>query len=75
LVRIPDFLKGMFSQLNEKRPSMKDQIQATQLAESGKRAIAREDWDELRQIIGRLWDLVPAEHQNTEDMRMFTGLV
>ena len=54
---------------------MNDQIQATQLAESGKRAIAREDWDELRQIVNRLWDLIPTEQKNAEDMRMFTGLV
>ncbi len=75
LFRMPDFLKGMFDHLNEKRPSMNDQIQATQLAENGKRAIAQEDWENLRQICGRLWDLVPAEQQNTEDLRMFTGLV
>jgi molecular chaperone DnaK len=54
---------------------MNDQIQATQLVDSGKRAIAREDWDELRQIVGRLWDLIPAESQNKADIRMFTGLV
>ena len=75
LFRTPDFLKGMFSHLNDKRPSMNDQIQATQLAESGKRAIAKEDWDELRMIVGRMWDLVPAEQMNEEDRRMFTGLV
>lgn len=73
--RQPDFLKGMFDHLNEKRPSMNDQIQATQLAENGKRAIAQEDWDNLRQICSRLWDLVPSEQQNAEDMRIFTGLV
>ncbi len=73
--RTPDFLKGMFQHLNERRPAMNDQIQATQLAEAGKRAIAREDWDELFQIVKRLWDLIPAEQQNAEDMRMFTGLV
>lgn len=75
LFRTPDFLKGMFSHLNEKRPSMNDQIQATQLAESGKRAIAKEDWEELRMIVGRMWDLVPAEQMNEQDRRMFTGLV
>lgn len=75
LFRTPDFLKGMFQHLNERRPAMNDQIQATQLAESGKRAITREDWDELRQIVNRLWDLLPTEQQNKEDMRMFTGLV
>ena len=75
LFRTPDFLKGMYQHLIERRPAMNDQIQATQLAEAGKRAIAREDWEELRQIVSRLWDLLPTEQQNTEDMRMFTGLV
>lgn len=75
LFRTPDFLKGMFQHFNERRPAMNDQIQATQLVDSGKRAIAREDWEELRQIVNRLWDLLPADQQNNDDMRMFTGLV
>jgi molecular chaperone DnaK len=75
LMRTPDFLRGMFTHLADKQTSMNDQIQATQMLESGKRAIAREDWDEVRVIIGRLWTLVPAEAQSAEDMRMFTGLV
>lgn len=75
LMRTPDFLVGMFQHLVDKRPSMNDQIQATQLVDSGKRAVSKEDWEELRVIIGRLWSLVPAEEQSDEDMRMFTGLV
>jgi molecular chaperone DnaK len=75
LFRTPEFLKGMFQHFNERRPAMNDQIQATQLAESGRRAIAREDWDELRQIVSRLWDLLPTEHRESEDIRMFTGLI
>ena len=75
LMRTPDFLRGMFTHLADKQTSMNDQIQATQMLESGKRAIAREDWDEVRVIIGRLWTLVPAEAQSAEDMWMFTGLV
>jgi molecular chaperone DnaK len=75
LFRTPEFLTGMFSHMNDKRPSMNDQIQATQLVDGGKRAIAREDWEELRVIIGRLWDLIPSEKQTAEDIRMFSGLV
>lgn len=75
LVRTPDFLRGMFEHLSEKRTSMNDQIQATRLFEAGKRAIAAEDWEELRTLTGRLWDLVPEEQQTQEDVRMFTGLV
>ena len=75
LFRTPDFLKGMFSHLNEKRASMNDQIQATQLFDSGKRAITREDWDELRTINSRLWDLLPARVQASDEMKAFTGML
>jgi hypothetical protein len=54
---------------------MNDQIQASQLIESGKRAAAREDVAELRQINGRLWDLMPAKEQASDEMRVFTGIV
>lgn len=53
---------------------MNDQIQASQLIESGKRAAAREDVEELRQITGRLWDLMPANEQASEEMRAYTGM-
>jgi hypothetical protein len=65
----------MFEHLAGKRTSMNDQIQATRLFDSGKRAATGDDWEELRTIVGRLWDLVPAEQQASEDMRLFTGLV
>lgn len=75
LFRTPQFLTDMFQHLAEKRPSMNDQVQASQLVDHGKRAIGREDWEELRTVIGQLWGLMPAEQQNNQDMRMFTGLV
>ena len=75
LHRTPEFLQGMFEVLTERRISMNDQIQATRLFDSGKRAIASEDWDELKTIAARLWDLVPFEKVTENDRRMFTGLV
>lgn len=75
LARTPEFLRGMFEHLNQKRAAMNDQIQASRLLEAGKRAIASDDWDEVRTVCGRLWDLLPEEQQTKEDMRMFTGLV
>lgn len=75
LMRTPDFLNAMFSHLVERRASMNDQIQASQLIESGKRAAAREDVEELRQINGRLWDLMPAQEQASDEMRAYTGIV
>jgi hypothetical protein len=47
-----------------------------QLFENGKRLIAKQSWDELNQVIARLWDLVPADERGTdEEARMFTGIV
>lgn len=75
LMRTPDFLKGMFAHLTEKRASMNDQIQATQLIENGKRAIDRDDIDALQQINSRLWDLMPATEKASEEMRAYTGIL
>lgn len=75
LFRTPSFLKAMFDNFVQKRAAMNDQIQATRLIDTGKRAVASEDWDEVRAIVGRLWDLMPAEQQSREDIRMLTGLV
>lgn len=75
LNRTPDFLKGMFSHLLDRRASMNDQIQASQLIENGKRAIAKDDIDALQLINGRLWDLMPDTEQASEEMRLYTGIV
>jgi molecular chaperone DnaK len=75
LLRTPDFLVGMFKHLVEKRASMNDQIQAKNLIENGKRHITEESWDDLRQVNGRLWDLMPATEKESEELRPFTGIV
>lgn len=75
LMRSPEFLKSMFSHLVQRRASMNDQIQVSQLVESGRRAFEREDVDTLRQINARLWDLMPAQEQASEEMRAYTGIV
>jgi molecular chaperone DnaK len=75
LMRTPEFLQGMFQHLVQKRASMNDQIQATQLIENGRRAIEREDVDALRQINTRLWDLMPSTEKSSDEMRAYTGIV
>ena len=75
LMRTPEFLKGMFNHLSEKRASMNDQIQATQLIENGKRAIQRDDVEALQQINSRLWDLMPAVDKASDEMRAYTGII
>lgn len=75
LSRMPGFLVGMFEHLVEKRASMNDQMQANQLIDAGRREIASQSWDDLRQINGRLWELMPNEVQVADDMRLYTGIV
>lgn len=75
LMRTPAFLQSMFTHLIERRASMNDQIQASQLIENGKRAIERQDVDGLRQISTRLWELMPATEQVSSEMRAFTGII
>jgi molecular chaperone DnaK len=75
LYRMPGFLRGMFEHLVEKRTSMNDQVQAKQLIDNGRRLIENESWDELRQVIGRLWDLMPDSDRKSDEMRSFTGIV
>jgi molecular chaperone DnaK len=75
LGRTPQFLVGMFEHLVERRTAMNDQIQAKNLIDSGRRYAATEDWDNLRIVNGRLWDLLPQPEQQSEDFKHFTGIV
>lgn len=75
LFRMPEFLKSMFAHLRDKRASMNDQIQVSQFIENGKRAIDRDDIESLKQINGRLWDLMPATEKASDEMRAFTGII
>lgn len=75
LMRIPDFLVDMFGHLTQNSYSMNDQLQARQLIEAGKSHIAAEDWDNLKNVNGRLWDLMPRDTSEADDMRLFTGIV
>ena len=45
---------------------MNDQLQANTLIEQGKLCVASGDWDELRKINGRLWDLMPETEQDQQ---------
>jgi molecular chaperone DnaK len=75
LMRLPDFLIGMFENLMEHRASMNDQMQAKQLFEIGKVHIANGAWDELKQVNGRLWNLLPDDDREADEMRLYTGIV
>ena len=75
LSRLPGFLVGMFEHLVEKRVSMNDQVQAKQLIDNGKRMISSESWEDLRIINSRLWELMPAQVQKSDEMRSYTGII
>ena len=65
----------MFEMLVSRRAAMNDQQQANQCIDNGKRAKDSEAWDELRQINDRLWDLMPAAEQVSDELRVYTGIV
>lgn len=75
LVRSPQFLVGMFQHLIERRASMNDQVQADSLIQAGRQHIASEQWDSLRQVVGRLFDLLPQKEKASRDFAGITGLV
>ena len=59
----------------ERRASMNDQVQAKQLFEIGKRHVSDKAWDDLRQVNGRLWDLLRDRERDADEMRLYTGIV
>jgi molecular chaperone DnaK len=75
LMRMPDFLVEMFEHLIRNRASMNDQVQAKQLIEVGRNHISNQAWDDLKQVNGRLWDLMPSDARESDDMRSYTGIV
>jgi molecular chaperone DnaK len=75
LMRMPDFLVGMFEHLVRSSHSMNDQLQAKQLIEAGKRHIGAQDWDDLKKVNSRLWNLMPDDVRESDDYRGYTGIV
>ncbi len=74
-MRLPDFQAGIFEHLMEHRVSMNNQLQAKQLFEVGKVHIANGAWDELKLVNSRLWQLLPDDEREAEELRLYTGIV
>jgi molecular chaperone DnaK len=74
-LRTPGFLVGMFESLVERRAALNDQALAKQLIDNGRRVIAAEDWDDLREVNRRLWNLMPDDERTQQEMRPYTGIV
>jgi molecular chaperone DnaK len=75
LSRSPEFLVGFFNHLLERRASMNDQVQADSLIQAGRQHIATEQWESVRQIVGRLFDLLPQKEKDSKEFSGITGLV
>jgi len=75
LVRTPEFLIGMFGNLVETKSTMNNPSLADNLIDAGQLHIQKEEWDALRVVVGRLWDLVPEQTRTTPQLRQFTGIV
>lgn len=75
LMRLPDFLMGMFEHLVKSSHTMNDPFQAKQLVDAGKRHIQMDNWDELKNVISRLWDLLPSDAHQSDEWRHYTGIV
>lgn len=74
LRRTPEFLVSWFHCLIEKREMFNDQFQATNLIEAGKKHIATEDYERLKDVNSRLLSLLPQREQNNKQMQHFTGI-
>lgn len=75
LIRTPEFLIGLLENLSTQRAAMNNPSLAANLFETGQLHIHKEDWDALRIVIGRLWDLVPEPARAAPEFRQFTGIV
>ena len=75
LLRTPDFLQGMFEHLMSRRTSMNDIGLADQLFELGKSHIASKSWSELGSVNSRLWELLPQDAKESDEMRLYTGII
>jgi molecular chaperone DnaK len=75
LVRTPEFLIGMFGSFAERRGSMNNPGLADNLIQAGQLHIQKEAWEELRVVVGRLWDLIPEQARSAAELRQFTGIV
>lgn len=75
LLRSPEFLQSMFEHLMTRRASMNDLSLADQLFELGKSHVANKSWTDLSGVNGRLWELLPQDAKDSDDMRLYTGIV
>ena len=73
--RSPQYLKEIFYDLAEERYGRyKNAEQADALIQSGKQAIAQEQYNNLRTCINRLWELLPPQAKSQINFNKGTGI-
>ncbi len=76
LMRLPEFLISVFESQVQSRAAMNNQTQAKQFIERGRQLIQTQSWDDLRQVVGCLWELLPSNSDdNASQYRLYTGIV
>jgi len=75
LMRVPQFLQSRFEQFASQQPKMNDQTQARSLIESGRLAIAQQQWEKIGEINTALYRLLPSRDQQDAVKQGFTGIV
>jgi molecular chaperone DnaK len=74
-MRSPEFLVGFFEHLVARRAAMNDQVQANALIETGKQQIAAQQWESLRTVNARLYDVLPQQERASKEFQGITGVV
>lgn len=75
LRRVPEFLQRRFEHFVSQQPKMNDQTQARSLVETGRIAIAQQQWERLDEINIALYQLLPSRDQEEAIKQGFTGIV
>ena len=75
LRRVPEFLKVRFEHFAGQQAKMNNQPQARSLIESGRAALAQQQWERLEDISNALCNLLPSGDQAEVAHQGFTGIV
>lgn len=76
LFKSPGFLIGVFEHITTQRSRFSNQAEGAQLIDAGKQYIVQERYDDLRGVIGSLWNLLPedSDSQDGDTARFLTGI-
>jgi len=75
LRRVPEFLQRRFEHFASQQTKMNDQTQARSLVQTGRNAIAQQQWEQLDEVSMALGNLLPSREQEVAVNQGFTGIV